>query len=238
MVPTKIPKTDALSKWRLKRVTEYINENIEGRLRLSDLAAAAGLSPMYFAARFRAATGRRPHDYILACRVERAQILMRQTNLALAEIALMVGFRAQAHFTDVFKRIVGDTPAKWRRAAKMHDDACARRDGDKSRLNDCDSGIIDVRAFIRQADLRAWPGEPATIAKGQAAENNIRRVLKVIDDELGDGQGWVMVSGPTVADIGLYFYLARAQTMAADLGSYPNLRNWLSRIGALFESDS
>jgi AraC-like DNA-binding protein len=38
----------------------------------------------------------------------------------LAEIALAVGFSTQAHFSTVFKRISGETPARWRAASKNH----------------------------------------------------------------------------------------------------------------------
>jgi AraC-like DNA-binding protein len=81
---------------------------------LSDLAAFAGLSRMYFAAQFRAATGVRPHEYLLRRRVERAQDLLSTSGQALVEVALSVGFQTQAHFTTVFKRFVGQTPHRWR----------------------------------------------------------------------------------------------------------------------------
>ena len=70
---------------------------------------------MHFAAQFRVATGSRPHDFILRRRIERAQELLRDPSLALADIALCVGFQNQAHFTTVFKRFTGATPHRWRR---------------------------------------------------------------------------------------------------------------------------
>jgi len=104
----------ALPKWRLKRVTDYIDENIAEPLTLADLAQAAGLSRMYFAAQFRAATGLRPHEYVLRKRIERAKTLLTETDEALADIAFSVGFQTQSHFTTVFKRVVGTTPGQWR----------------------------------------------------------------------------------------------------------------------------
>jgi AraC-like DNA-binding protein len=105
---------EALQKWRLKRVVTYIDEHIGEPISLSDLAGAAGLSRMYFAARFRAATGVRPHDYILRQRIEWAKALLIQSGESLVDIALDVGFQTQAHFTTVFKRFVGTTPGRWR----------------------------------------------------------------------------------------------------------------------------
>ncbi|RWC49802.1 MAG: AraC family transcriptional regulator [Mesorhizobium sp.] len=105
---------DGLQQWRLKRVTAYIDKHINEAISLADLAQTAGLSRMYFAARFRAATGLRPHDYILRRRIERAKELLLQNEQSLVDVALDVGFQTQAHFTTVFKRLEGTTPGRWR----------------------------------------------------------------------------------------------------------------------------
>ena len=112
------PTASALPKWRLKRVQEYINTHLDQALSLADLAAVAGLSRMYFAGQFRAATGYRPHDYLLYQRIESAKSILSSTDMPLAEVALSVGFQAQAHFSTVFKRLAGQSPARWRRAIK------------------------------------------------------------------------------------------------------------------------
>ena len=78
----------------------------------------AGLSRMYFAGQFRAATGYRPHDYLLHQRIESAKSMLSSTDMRLAEVALSVGFQAQAHFSTVFKRLTGQSPARWRRAIR------------------------------------------------------------------------------------------------------------------------
>ncbi|HEX8533406.1 MAG TPA: AraC family transcriptional regulator [Allosphingosinicella sp.] len=99
-----------LIKWRLTRTYEFVHAHLAETVRLEDLAAAAGLSRMHFAAQFRAATGLRPHEYLLRSRVERAQDLLRRSGMPLAEVALSVGFQTQAHFTTVFRRFTGLTP--------------------------------------------------------------------------------------------------------------------------------
>jgi AraC family transcriptional regulator len=106
-----------LQRWRLKRVVEYIDSNLSSKITLLDLAGVAGLSRMYFATQFRAATGFRPHEYLLRRRIQRAEELLHHSAMPLVEIALTVGFETQAHFTTVFKRYVGDTPYQWRSAA-------------------------------------------------------------------------------------------------------------------------
>lgn len=107
------PKS-GLPKWRLKRVAAYVEENLAEPITLADMASAAGLSRMHFAAQFRVATGMRPHEYLLRQRIERAQKMLVESRDSLVEIALGVGFQTQAHFTTVFRRFVGDTPYQWR----------------------------------------------------------------------------------------------------------------------------
>jgi AraC-like DNA-binding protein len=108
----------ALPKWRLKRVLEYVNAHLDEALSLADLAAVAGLSRMHFAGQFRAATGFRPHEYLLYQRIESAKSMLLGTDMPLAQVALSVGFQAQPHFSTVFKRLTGQSPTRWRRATK------------------------------------------------------------------------------------------------------------------------
>jgi AraC family transcriptional regulator len=109
------PTVAALTRWRLKRVVDYVDSHLADPIGLTDLAASSGLSRMHFAAQFRAATGLRPHEYLLRRRIERAQTLLLASRLPLCEVALDVGFKSQAHFSTIFARFVGETPNVWRR---------------------------------------------------------------------------------------------------------------------------
>jgi AraC family transcriptional regulator len=106
-------KVAGLTQWRLKRVMEYVEANLDQPLTLADLASAVGLSRMHFAAQFKAATGMRPHEYLLRRRIERAQQMMVETGTSLVDVALSVGFQTQSHFTTVFKRFSGQSPRAW-----------------------------------------------------------------------------------------------------------------------------
>ena len=107
------PRVGALPKWRLRRVQGHILANIAEPITLADLAEAAGLSRMHFAAQFRVATGCRPHDYVLQHRIECAKQMLASTDTKLVEVALSLGFQTQSHFSTVFKRLTGNTPARW-----------------------------------------------------------------------------------------------------------------------------
>jgi AraC family transcriptional regulator len=108
------PKVAELARWRLKRALDYVDARLDKPMSLADMSAAAGLTRMHFAAQFRAATGLRPHEYLLRRRIERAQVMLVESDMSLLNVALSVGFQTQSHFTAVFKRFVGQPPRAWR----------------------------------------------------------------------------------------------------------------------------
>ena len=103
-----------MPKWRLKKVRDHVQAHLASPISLADLAGVAGLSRSYLAAQFRAATGCRPHEYVLEQRVEQAKAMLAESGTPIIEVALAVGFQTQAHFSTVFKRLAGMTPARWR----------------------------------------------------------------------------------------------------------------------------
>ncbi|UQA55466.1 AraC family transcriptional regulator [Polyangium aurulentum] len=110
---TRVPRR--LSPWQQRRALEMIDANLGNDLRLADLAEACGLSLGHFAHAFRQTMAMPPHRWLLRRRVERAQALMVDSNLTLAEIALRSGFADQSHLTRVFRNTIGVPPSVWRR---------------------------------------------------------------------------------------------------------------------------
>ncbi|APE42637.1 hypothetical protein BOO69_03780 [Sulfitobacter alexandrii] len=102
---------DRLSPAVLKSVDDYINEGLDGTLRVADLAKVAGMGTARFARLFRQTTGRTVYAHVLALRVARAQErIAMDTTAGLAEIALDCGFSSQSHMTSVFRQVTGRTP--------------------------------------------------------------------------------------------------------------------------------
>lgn len=153
-----------LVKWRLNRVLRFIDVNVSDPISLPDLAECAGLSRMHFAAQFRAATGMRPHDYILRRRVEHAQELLVNTRLSLVEVALSVGFQTQAHFTTVFRGIVADSPGRWRQRILTAGD----RKPDAS-ANGQISKAEEAAALPDKADISFFAARDSLISKKDSA---------------------------------------------------------------------
>src|SRR5437867_5512452 len=96
---------------RVRRVTEYIQQNLDKDLKLSALAALVYMSPYHFARLFKYSTGVPPHRFVVQQRIVRARVVLARSELSIAQISRLVGFRTPSHFTTVFRRVVGITPA-------------------------------------------------------------------------------------------------------------------------------
>ncbi len=118
--PAIAPERDTpLPLWRLRRAFDYIEAHLSEPIRLMDIASSVGLSRMHFAAQFRSATGYAPHAYLLQRRVEHAKALLRHSEKSILDIAVDSGFQSQSHFTTAFRRLVGDTPKRWRIRSRL-----------------------------------------------------------------------------------------------------------------------
>lgn len=103
-----------LGRYRLNKVLDYIEAEMENGLTVAALASVADLSLQHFSAAFLASTGHRPHRFILNRRIERAKLLLLTTNMSIAEISLAVGFASQSHFAERFRETTGATPLRFR----------------------------------------------------------------------------------------------------------------------------
>lgn len=115
---TKAPprKRSKLAAWQLRRATEFIEENCLRNIRLEELASLTGLSQSHFSHAFKASTGVAPHQWQIAVRLDRAKRLLVEGEQPLTAIAAETGFADQAHFTRVFRKYLGTTPANWKKA--------------------------------------------------------------------------------------------------------------------------
>lgn len=101
---------------RLRRVVEYIHDNLAEDLTLNFMADLAAMSGYHFARAFKVATGKSPLQYVIAARIEMAQTLLKTTGLPVADICFRTGYNDVSRFGQHFKRAVGVTPAAFRNA--------------------------------------------------------------------------------------------------------------------------
>ncbi|MEJ8307874.1 AraC family transcriptional regulator [Agrobacterium larrymoorei] len=104
-----------LAGWQLRRATDFITENCTRNIRLQELAELTRMSQSHFSHSFKASTGLAPHDWQMKTRLDKAKELLSLNTYALSEIAAETGFSDQAHFTKVFRKHLGTTPARWRK---------------------------------------------------------------------------------------------------------------------------
>ncbi|HYP13009.1 MAG TPA: AraC family transcriptional regulator [Bryobacteraceae bacterium] len=104
-----------LAPWQLRRVVEYLEAHLPKRIDLAHLASLVGLSQAHFSRMFKASTGMAPYHRQLHARIRRAQALLLDTCASLDDVADVTGFADAAHFGRTFRKLVGATPAMWRR---------------------------------------------------------------------------------------------------------------------------
>jgi AraC family transcriptional regulator len=109
------PSKGGLAPWQQRRASELLHENLQGQIRLSDIAQECGLSISHFARSFKTSFGASTHQWLIQHRIDHAKQLMSGTNLTLVDVAVQSGFSDQAAFTHTFNQIVGLSPGRWRR---------------------------------------------------------------------------------------------------------------------------
>lgn len=93
---------------------QWLQANHASEVHLSEVAALCGMSVRSFNRRFKSATGETPLQYLHQLRIQGAKELLQNTNLSVGDVAYRTGYQDLAHFTRLFKRILGVTPSQYR----------------------------------------------------------------------------------------------------------------------------
>lgn len=113
---------------RIRRSVELMHAQLDQDLTLKALAAASYLSPFHFARLFKKLTGASPHNYLAGIRATRAQLLLAETDLSVAEVGARVGYLSSSHFTKAFRTATGATPREFRKGlVSRNSDGAMRR---------------------------------------------------------------------------------------------------------------
>ncbi|WP_418667929.1 response regulator [Allofournierella sp.] len=99
----------------VRRVCEYIQQHLEQKITLDELAAEAGLKKSYLCTLFKASLGQSIGEYMLEQRLRRAEGLLTTTSLRIWEIGEKVGIPDPLYFSKVFKRRYGVAPSQFKR---------------------------------------------------------------------------------------------------------------------------
>lgn len=99
----------------MKKILNYITENLQEEISLDTIAAFVNMNSSYFSRYFKSKTGGNFIDFLTSMRIEKAKELLAETDLSIEEISAMVGHVNKAYFTKVFKKVTGVNPGEFRR---------------------------------------------------------------------------------------------------------------------------
>jgi AraC-like DNA-binding protein len=117
-----------------ERILQIVSERYQEPLRIPDIAQELGVSRAHVMRQFRKVAGITLLEYVTQRRVSCAQRLMITTDEKILDIALESGFGSLGQFYACFKRITGQSPARYRRALRRREDRLpARTEGRLSR---------------------------------------------------------------------------------------------------------
>jgi AraC family transcriptional regulator len=104
----------------LTQAQELLTDQCAEALSMAAVASTVGVHPAHLARNFSRFFKRTPGEHLRRSRVARAAALLLETDLPLVEIGLRCGFADQSHFTNVFKRQKGLSPAAYRSTFKVN----------------------------------------------------------------------------------------------------------------------
>jgi AraC family transcriptional activator FtrA len=108
--PVAVRTTDKIAS-----VIDWMALNLGNEICIDELAGRAVMSTRTFTRRFRAATGTSPIEWLIRLRVRRAQDLLESSREPIERIAELAGFGTPETLRHHFRKVIGTSPAAWRR---------------------------------------------------------------------------------------------------------------------------
>ena len=115
-------KQEKLYYKRMRKFLDYIEAHCAEDIKLEDIAACANVSKSECLRCFKKSMQMTPYQYLIELRLAKAAALLRQTDDAVGDIALNVGFQQSSHFGKFFKAKTGLTPLAYRRQNKLQEE--------------------------------------------------------------------------------------------------------------------
>lgn len=111
------PRTLKESQLRFRPVIEYMNNHLNEKINIDQLAEMTQMNRYHFIRCFREAFGDSPYGYLTTMRIAQAKRLLAQTRLGAGEIAAQCGFFSASRFSSAFHKHTGYSPSQYRSQA-------------------------------------------------------------------------------------------------------------------------
>lgn len=98
----------------IERAKDYITKNFSNDISLMEIADYCFISAFHFSRIFKKLTTWSPHQFLLNIRLKNAEMLMKNTNIPVTDVAFSSGFNSLEHFSAAFNKKYKKAPAKFR----------------------------------------------------------------------------------------------------------------------------
>lgn len=102
---------------RLDKVLDYIERNYAEDISIEQLSGITHLSRDHFSHLFKSLTGKSPSEYINSLRMDKAELLLKNTGLSITEIAMLTGFDDINYFSRTFRKYKKTSPSALRKSS-------------------------------------------------------------------------------------------------------------------------
>ncbi|MEW6468960.1 MAG: AraC family transcriptional regulator [Bacteroidota bacterium] len=100
--------------FRIVKSKLFIDENHASAIKLNEISRQAHFSLYHYIRLFKVIYGITPHQYLKEKRIEKAKLLLAQSELSISDICYSVGFESVSSFTTLFKAVTGLNPRRYR----------------------------------------------------------------------------------------------------------------------------
>lgn len=110
-----VPKVKGNDEKLLEKIIKVIEDNIDdSEFNVEKLSIEVGMSRAHLHRKMKEKMGLNPSDFIRNIRLRRACELLRKPDIEVTQIAYLVGYTSQPHFSTAFKKFTGYTPSEYR----------------------------------------------------------------------------------------------------------------------------
>lgn len=117
-----IHNSNSIENIYIRKAIDYIHDNLGEDLTLDMVSSHVGLSRCYFCTKFKMETNMSFTDYLAYTRIEKSKYLLTNSNRAILDIAILIGFNSQSYFTQQFKKYTGTSPKEFRDGSSANND--------------------------------------------------------------------------------------------------------------------